>query len=441
MRNFLASILMIGMVVPAAGQEPMPPSPPLPPSAPVEAMPAPAPAPPLPPMPELELELEKLNADMERMKLNLGTIDFAFDFPKLELELSGMIAQTLQHDKAGLAAQVRQSVEQARESVKKARTMARMREGEERTYRRGSAYLDRREWEKAVEAFDGVIEEKGTRADGAHYWKAYALNKLGRRDEALQSLSALRKSFPSSRWLNDAKALEAEVRQASGQGVPPENQADEDLKLLAINSLINSDPQRAVPMLEKLLTSQSSPKLKERALFVLAQSKSGPANEIVAKIARGAGNPDLQLKAVEYLGIHGGPENLKVLSDVYSSSNDVAVKRQILHAFMVGNDKDRLAAAAKGEANPELRKNAIHWLGTMRKAQTGDVLTSMYASETNKEVKEQILHSLFIQGSVQEIIDLARKEKDAELKREAVQKLSLMKSKEATDYMLELLNK
>jgi hypothetical protein len=38
-------------------------------------------------------------------------------------------------------------------------------------------------------------------------------------------------------------------------------------------------------------------------------------------------------------------------------------------------------------------------------------------------------------------VTLARKEQNAELKKDAVEKLSLMKSKVATDYMLELLNK
>ena len=85
---------------------------------------------------------------------------------------------------------------------------------------------------------------------------------LGQADEALEQLQ---KEYASSRWLNDAKALQVEVRQASGQPVSPERQDDEDLKILAINTLINSDPERAVPLLEKILSSGSaSPKLKLR---------------------------------------------------------------------------------------------------------------------------------------------------------------------------------
>jgi len=42
---------------------------------------------------------------------------------------------------------------------------------------------------------------------------------------------------------------------------------------------------------------------------------------------------------------------------------------------------------------------------------------------------------------VKALVDLARKEADPDLKVFAVRQLSTMKSKEATDYLVELLNK
>ena len=46
---------------------------------------------------------------------------------------------------------------------------------------------------------------------------------------------------------------------------------------------------------------------------------------------------------------------------------------------------------------------------------------------------------LFIQRNAKALVELARAEKDPDLKRELVSKLSVMKTPEATDYMLELL--
>lgn len=369
----------------------------------------------------------------------------------------------------------------------------------DRYYRRGTDYLDRREYDKAIDAFDRVIQGQGTRNDGAYYWKAYAQHRMGRRSDALATLAELQKNFGQSRWIGDAKILEAEVRAASGQPVSPEAEADEDLKLYAINSLLNSDPERVVPLLEKILSKNNPPRMKERALFVLAQSRSPKANAIVASFARGKSNPDLQAKAVEYLGVYGGKDNLQTLSEIYQNNNDYAVRRAVLRSYMAAKDKDRLLAAARGETNVDLRRQAIEYLGSLRatgelaemyknesssdvrrtilnalsqsenaervieiartekdpklrayavrrlgdmnRTRTADALSSIYASETDKQVKTEILQALSEQNSAKELIAVAKSEKDPELKRHAVRQLSHMKSKEATDYLMELIDK
>ena len=62
-------------------------------------------------------------------------------------------------------------------------------------------------------------------------------------------------------------------------------------------------------MIDKILRGTGSPRLKERALFVLAQNGTPQARQIVMDIAKGGGNPDLQAKAVTYLGALGGAGN------------------------------------------------------------------------------------------------------------------------------------
>ena len=90
-------------------------------------------------------------------------------------------------------------------------------DGSNDSYRQGQQALDRRNYEQAVTRFDRAIASKSPRSDGALYWKAYALHKLGRRDPALAALAELEKQFPKSRWLNDARALAMEVRASTGQ--------------------------------------------------------------------------------------------------------------------------------------------------------------------------------------------------------------------------------
>ena len=72
---------------------------------------------------------------------------------------------------------------------------------------------------------------------------------------------------------------------------------------------------------------------------------------------------------------------------------------------------------------------------------TAAVLTSMYPSEPDPETRRQVLHALFLQNNASALVQIARTEKDPELRKAAVHWLSLTRSKEATDFLLEILNK
>jgi hypothetical protein len=54
-------------------------------------------------------------------------------------------------------------------------------------------------------------------------------------------------------------------------------------------------------------------------------------------------------------------------------------------------------------------------------------------------VKRSIINALFIQQNAPALVTIARSESNPGLKKEAVSRLSIMHSKEATDYLMELL--
>jgi tetratricopeptide (TPR) repeat protein len=308
------------------------------------------------------------------------------------------------------------------------------RERESAYYDSGQSALDGSRWDRAVASFDKVIELKGARSDAALYWKAYAQNKQGQRPEALNTINVLIKDYPKSRYLSDAKALDVEVRGASGP-VNPAGESDEELKLMALNALQNSAPEEAIPMLQKVLQGTGTPRLKARALFVLAQSNSPRARDVLVNIAKGNANPDLQMKAVQYLGIHGGPESRAALADVYASSSDVDLKKRILNAFMVAGEKDRVLNAAQSEPNAELRAAAVQQLGVMG---AHDELWSLYQKESSVDVKKQIVRALFVGGSLTRLTEIAKSEQNQELRLLAVRNLGLMSSKKTSDTLVEI---
>ena len=373
--------------------------------------------------------------EIEQLKQHLSTLE-------LELKsgnLSSRAAQALQDQ-----------IRQVEDQLRRAQEGLSARMSADLLYGRGQSALDGRRWDEALNDFTQVVSKGGDRADGALYWKAYVLNKLGRRDDALAAIAELRKSYAASRWLDDAKALELEVKQASGQPVSPESQTDEDLKLMALNGLMESNPDRAIPAVESLLKGAQPPRLKERALYVLAQSGSPKARQIVEQVARGgAGNPDLQVKAITYLGAaqrgivpggQGRETNAQVLFDIYNSSNDVNVKRAVLNSLSVNRDSDRLLQIAKTERNPELLMDVVRRLGPLL-ASSADALTVIYNSSQDKNVKRAIVDDFYSRNNVKIMVSVARAERDPEMVRYIVGRLASMKSPEAADYLMEILKK
>jgi HEAT repeat protein len=264
---------------------------------------------------------------------------------------------------------------------------------------------------------------------------------------------------------------------------------------------MQSDPDRAFPLLESLLKSAQPPRIRRQAVFVLAQSNSPKAQTLLEQVAKGQGNPDLQLSAIRYLGEkrrQGGSN--PILGEIYSGTSDQNVKRAVLQAFENARDKDRLLQIAKTEQNqdlrlhairmlgsiqgtqaemwalfqaestadgkqmilesmpsagnqdkmlevartekdPKVRRFAIHNLGSTRAATTGDTLAQIYSSEQDQEVKRAIVDALANQKNAKALITAAKGENDARMKQRIIERIVSLKTPEGNDYLMELLKK
>jgi HEAT repeat protein len=370
-------------------------------------------------------------------------------------------------------------------------------EREQDLYDEGNDAIDEHDWKRAARDFQRVAEMRMSHADAALYWLAYSQGKMGMRSEALSTIVQLKSAYPKSKWSDDANKMELEIRQSAGQQIQLEHVDDLELKLMALNGLMNSDPERAIPLLDNLLKTSKEPKLRDKALFILSQSSSQQAYDILSRVAKNNSDPDLQRRAVRYLGIMGGERNRKLLADLYTSTSDINIKESVLKSYMVAGDRAHLLSLAKGEPNPELRGEAIKQLGLLgardelselyttessvdvRKKiiqamfiggsgeklfeiarsepnedlkltaiknlgllggeRTGQFLVSLYQADSREEVRKTVVNSLFIQGNAKALVALARGEKNLELKKAIISKLSLMNSKEAADYLMEYL--
>jgi HEAT repeat protein len=310
--------------------------------------------------------------------------------------------------------------------------------------------IENAQFNLAIRDFDRLLSDKAlnkeiekVKADAAMYWKAYSQSKLDLDKEALQTITELSKQFANSPWVKDAKALAVEIQAANGQPVSAELANDEELKLLALRGVMQADPDKGVPIIEKMLAGGASPRVRERALFVLSQSRATRAREVILNTAKNNSNPDLQVTAIRYLGMMGGDDRDQ-LAGIYRSATDSSVKRAILQSYFTSGNVERTVDIAKTEKDTDLRRSAIRNLGIMNRrtggsASAADALVSIYKSDTSSDIRRAVVNALFNQRNAKALVEIARGEKDASMKREIVQKLSVMKEPEAMDYMLELL--
>ena len=372
---------------------------------------------------------------------------------------------------------------------------------EDTLYSEGTRAINDAHWAQAESIFSNLASQDGTRAEAALYWEAYAQNKQGNAARALEICAELRHAYPQGNWVKECSALEIEIHGKSDNPVPPQAEQDEELKLLALNSLMQQDEARALPVIQQILNSDKSEKLKDRALFVLAQDQSPQAQTLLGQVASGERNPALQRKAIEMLAINRGKQAAETLANIYRQTKSEEVKNAILHTYLIIGTPDPLVEAARHESDPQLVRTAVHTLGAMgavaqlltlyhdsnnpeikaevingfipagqkgaealaniattepdpelrRKAirnlgiaggmSAAPALVATYRKNPDPETRKAVAQALFLAGDSHDLVELARAEKDPAIKQSLVQQLSLMHNKDATDYMLEILNK
>lgn len=260
-------------------------------------------------------------------------------------------------------------------------------------YQRGMEALDERHWQQAILAFAEVIRRRGSASDGALYWTAYAENRTGDPQAALRTIEKLKHTQPRSGWLSDARALQVEIKAALGRTTETPKDADVNVKLLELSNLISAKPQIAVPALRNIVESSNTFQIKDRALFVLAQSSTAEAQQALGSIVRHNVDPTVRAHAVRYVGLLGGE----------------AGRNELVSLYRTGGQVD-----------------------------TNDSMKPASLEDLNAEARTSILQALVTRGDAETLIELEREERDPKRKAEIAHYLSLLKSNEPKPYRIQL---
>jgi hypothetical protein len=100
---------------------------------------------------------------------------------------------------------------------------------------------------------------------------------------------------------------------------------------------------------------------------------------------------------------------------------------------------DKFMEIARTDKDAKLRRQAIQNLSSTRAVTTGDSLATLYSTEQDPQVKNSIIDALHSQRNVKALVAAARAEKDPRMKQRIVERIVSMRSPEANDFLMEIL--
>ena len=266
----------------------------------------------------------------------------------------------------------------------------------------------------------------------------------------------------------------------------------EDLQIAAVEALISAPPERALPVVTRVIRGDYSDDVKESALFILSQIESPEAQALLLEMAQRA-EGDLKIEAIEMIGIGGDAQALTGLEAIYASG-DREVREAVLEAYLIAGDGERVyeiarnarsqeeledaldMLAAMGEvemlrrllgeidsteglieglgiagdvetlrqmamdgSKPEQQIWAIEALGIAGATAGNDTLVQIYRESDDSDVREAALEGLMIAGDSEGMLGLYREATDLDEKSEILEYLAVMGSDELWDVIDEAL--
>jgi len=198
---------------------------------------------------------------------------------------------------------------------------------------------------------------------------------------------------------------------------------DEELSIAALEGLMAQPPERALPILKKVLAGPQSPLVKRRALFVLGQINSQEAHDILLQMARSP-NPELRGEAIRSIGIGGDSKALDALQEIYKTA-DADLKKDILQAWLIAGRKQAVFEVATNAKTEDEAAEAIRLLGVMG------------ATEELRKLGDRptaprgLLEAYAIAGDLQGLLKIVNGTGDRGVRVDAVRRIGIIQTDEA----------
>jgi HEAT repeat protein len=208
---------------------------------------------------------------------------------------------------------------------------------------------------------------------------------------------------------------------------------DTDLRIEALYGLLEVHPDRVIPLLKEIALDSNSPDEARRAILVLARSHRPEARRTVVDVAHRGAEP-VRVAAIREMGRFDGAGVTAELMQVYTTASTPRVKRQIVSSLGERSDNMSLLRIARGESDTAVRNNAIVTLGRLPNASVQ--LRTLYG-QAPEESRMAVLSALFTSKDEDELIRIARVEKQPLLRQRARLQLRMLATPKALKFLEE----
>ncbi len=183
----------------------------------------------------------------------------------------------------------------------------------------------------------------------------------------------------------------------------------------------------SLALVESMFAKTEAEHLKTTLLF-LASCHSGPRGyAFLKKIALGPDAVKVRESAVFWLGNFGDARSLADLKEIYGREKSAALKKQIVFAIQLSKTPEataELIAIARSDADPEIRKSAVFWLGQKASAESVKALKDIVeAKDDAAGLKDQAVFAISQlpkDKSVPLLIDIAKTNGSSSVRKKAI---------------------
>jgi HEAT repeat protein len=187
----------------------------------------------------------------------------------------------------------------------------------------------------------------------------------------------------------------------SGSSACPSEDDEDDIRMAALNALMQMDSERAIPILKQVLArrDECSVALRRKAVFLVAQKQSDESATILLDAARNDPDVEVRRQAVFWLSEVHSDRALNALDSILNGSKDEEVQEKALFALSNTNTArgtEILRSYAQSNAPEELRAKAVFWLGqsSRRNSDNTAFLESLFDKTSSEEIQNAIIQAM-----------------------------------------------